>query len=110
MLRRIAFAAALGFALGCGPGSECDAGECDECRSCATERDGPCRSRWVACDTDPFCSSLVGCIDECWAALDGRDEVDCERSCRGHTGGTAVAMYDEYWDCVEDACTLACEW
>jgi hypothetical protein len=41
--------------------------------------------------------------------LVGDAVVDCQRMCRGTSGGVAVELYDESRACVEDACTLSCD-
>ena len=103
--------AVIGFALGCGSSSDCErAADCDECRACVTDRGQACALAWRACVRDPFCDSLVGCIDECWGMRDPANAVGCEHTCRGNTGGAAVALYDDYLGCIEDACVLSCEW
>ena len=103
--------AVIGIALGCGASSRCDEdGECDECRWCVTKRGKACSPAWLACAADPFCDSLVGCVDDCWAGQTPADSVRCEHECRGNTGGVAVVLYDDYRGCIEDACVLSCEW
>jgi hypothetical protein len=47
-------------------------------------------------------------VDDCYFEFQAGDAVDCERSCRGHIGGKAVDLYDEWVDCTDDACTLPC--
>lgn len=107
----LALGAVIGLAIGCASSWHCDQdGDCDDCRSCVGDKGEACSPAWLACDTDPFCGSLVDCVDECWETQTPADAVHCERTCRGKTGGVAVALYDEYRDCMEDACTLSCEW
>ncbi len=105
------FAIVLGVVLGCQDGSQCDEiADCDECRYCATQLGHGCHSAYRACALDPACDDLWGCVDECWVNMEGESAVFCERTCRGTTGGEAVVLYDEYMFCLEDACTLSCEW
>jgi len=106
---RVVFAIVLGLVLGCYDTSQCDElDSCDECRSCATQVGASCRTVWRTCITDEACDSLVACIDDCWATLSDHAVVQCERTCRGTIGGSAVDLYDEYMGCVDDACTLSC--
>lgn len=110
-MRRFVFAMVLGIVIGCEDASHCDEiVDCDQCRSCATEIGHGCHTAYLACTLDPACDDLWSCVDGCWNGMDNRDAVLCERECRGTIGGTAVDLYDEYIGCVDDACTLSCDW
>jgi hypothetical protein len=114
MRRALLLPTLLGFVVGIvaacpgGSGSDCE-GDCDRCRACVIRRNGPCTDTWSTCDADPICADLAACIDECWVDLVGDAVVDCQRMCRGTSGGAAVELYDESRACVEDACTLSCD-
>jgi hypothetical protein len=110
-MRRLVFALVVGVLMGCRDADYCDEVEgCDQCWNCATEIGGYCRAAWRGCVDDPNCGSLMACADDCWLTMSGRDALLCERTCRGTIGGWALELYDEYFACVEDACTLSCEW